>query len=90
MKSLELSCYVAKLWHPSSFGKVSPGIASLLLDIRTEILLGKAGCVCASENRAQSGEPGGNFSLVSVMKLNSFPISCSCLNWFCWEQLPWP
>lgn len=24
------------------------------------------------------------------MKLNSFPISHSCLNWFCWEQLPWP
>lgn len=46
MKSLELSSYVEKLWlwHPSSFGKVSPGIASLLLDIRTEILLGKAGC----------------------------------------------
>lgn len=44
MKSLELSSYVEKLWYPSSFGKVSPGIASLLLDIRTEILLGKAGC----------------------------------------------
>lgn len=45
MKSLELSSYVAKLWlwHPSSFGKVSSGIASLLLDVRAEILFSEAG-----------------------------------------------
>lgn len=47
MKSLEISSYVVKLWlwHPSSFGKVSPGIASLLLDVQTEILFGRAGYV---------------------------------------------